>query len=92
MVANTVAETGSKVLRSIPQTVLFFIGGDTLLAFLNDEEVKELVPYKTSFAGTVLTQARISGKETAILSKSGGFGEPDLIPQILYRLENGLKM
>ena len=92
LVAKTVARTGSKVLRELPQTVLFFIGGDTLLAFLKDEEVKELIPYKTSFARTVLTQARINGKETAILSKSGGFGEPDLILQILNRIGSGLKL
>ena len=91
-IARTVAETGSGVLRNTPGTLLFFIGGDTLLAFLREEGVKELIPYNTSFPGTVLTQARIDGRNAAILSKSGGFGEPDLIPQILHRIESGLKM
>jgi len=91
-VALTVAETGSRTLRNMPDTLLFFIGGDTLLAFLKEEGIKELIPYTTDFAGTVLTQIKIEGKETAILSKSGGFGEPDLIPQIRYRIESGLKM
>lgn len=91
-VAGTIAETGSITLRNMPDTLLFFIGGDTLLAFLKKEGIKELIPYATDFAGTVLTQIRIEGKQTAILSKSGGFGEPDLIPQIRCRMENGLKM
>lgn len=91
-VAGTVAETGGRILRNMPDTLLFFIGGDTLLSFLKKEGIRELIPHATDFSGTVLTQIKIGGKETAILSKSGGFGEPDLIPQIQSRIESGLKL
>ena len=91
-VAAAVAETGSKVLRSVPDTVLFFIGGDTLLAFLKEEGAKQIIPHTTGFPGTVLTTIRVDEKEVPILSKSGGFGETDLILRIYDRIRCGLEL
>lgn len=53
-------------------------GGDTLLALMKQVNVSELIPVGELAAGVVLTQFIYNGKTYNIISKSGGFGEPDL--------------
>ena len=57
-------------------------GGDTLLALMGAVDVAELIPVCELDAGAVLTDFVYKGKTHHIISKSGGFGEPDLF----YRL------
>lgn len=85
-VASEMGKRASGVMRSIEDMILFIIGGDTILEFLRQNGVTGLVPYPTEFAGTVLGCIEIDGKERYILSKSGGFGEPDLIEEVFERM------
>lgn len=55
------------------------IGGDTLLAFMDAIDCHELVPICELQAGVVLSQITYRGKKYDIISKSGGFGEEDLL-------------
>lgn len=57
-------------------------GGDTLLALMRAVKVAELIPVCELDTGAVLTDFVYQGKTHHIISKSGGFGEPDLF----YRL------
>lgn len=57
-------------------------GGDTLLALMKQVGVSQLVPVGELAAGAVLTKFSYQGKEYNIISKSGGFGEPDLFIRI----------
>lgn len=57
-------------------------GGDTLLALMRAVRVAELIPVCELDTGAVLTDFVYKGKTHHIISKSGGFGEPDLF----YRL------
>lgn len=57
-------------------------GGDTLLALMKQVGVSELVPVGELAAGAVLTRFSYRGKTYNIISKSGGFGEPDLFIRI----------
>ncbi|EOS67502.1 four-carbon acid sugar kinase family protein [Oscillibacter sp. 1-3] len=57
-------------------------GGDTLLALMGAVDVAELIPVCELDTGAVLTDFVYQGKTHHIISKSGGFGEPDLF----YRL------
>ena len=91
-VASEMGKRASGVMRSISDMILFIIGGDTILEFLRQNEVTGLVPYPTEFPGTVLGCIDIDGKERYILSKSGGFGEPDLINQVFERMITAQKI
>ena len=53
-------------------------GGDTLLALMRTVGTAELTPVRELTTGAVLTNFVYRGKTYYIISKSGGFGEPDL--------------
>lgn len=57
---------------------LLCTGGDTLLALTRAVGVAELMPVCELDTGAVLTDFVYHGKTYHIISKSGGFGEPDL--------------
>lgn len=84
-VASEMAKRASGVMRSIDDMMIFIIGGDTMLEFLRQNGVTELIPHPTQFPGTVLGSMEIDGRERYFLSKSGGFGEPDLISEVFER-------
>ena len=85
-VASEMAKRASGVMRSIDGMMMFIIGGDTMLEFLRQNGVTALVPHPTPFPGTVLGSMQIDGRERYFLSKSGGFGEPDLIEKVFERM------
>lgn len=53
-------------------------GGDTLLAAMRTLGVSELTPLREAAPGAVMSCFSRSGKSYNVISKSGGFGEPDL--------------
>ena len=55
------------------------IGGDTLLAFMDSIGCHELTPVCELQPGVVLSRIAYGGREYEIISKSGGFGEEDLL-------------
>lgn len=57
-------------------------GGDTLLALMKQVGVSALVPVGELAPGAVLTRFRYRNKDYNIISKSGGFGAPDLFIKI----------
>ncbi len=64
-------------------------GGDTLLALMGAVKVAELIPVCELDAGAVLTDFVYQGKTHHIISKSGGFGEPDLFYRLALSLGAG---
>ena len=90
-VAAEMAKRASGVMRSVEDMMMFIIGGDTMLEFLRQNGVTQLVPHPTPFPGTVLGSIEIDGKERYMLSKSGGFGEPDLIEKVFERMISAQK-
>lgn len=61
---------------------LLCTGGDTLLALMRRVGVSELTPVCEAATGAVLTHFIYKGKTYHIISKSGGFGEPDLFCEL----------
>ena len=59
-------------------------GGDTLMAFMELAHLTEMVPICEYAPGVVLAQVCYKGRNCYLLSKSGGFGNP----QLLLELEN----
>lgn len=68
---------------------LLCTGGDTLLALTRAVGVAELTPVCELDAGAVLTEFLYNGKTYHIISKSGGFGEPDLFIRLARSLGAG---
>ena len=64
---------------------LMCVGGDTLLALMDAVGVHELVPMYEVELGVVLTSFEYGGKNYYIMTKSGGFGERELLVKLAGR-------
>ena len=54
-------------------------GGDTLLQCMHQIGVTELQPLGELASGVVLSRFVLDGSPRFVISKSGGFGPPDLL-------------
>ena len=70
---------GKAILDDEPDCALMFTGGDTLLGVMRSTGIRELTPVGDLFPGVVLTRMEYKGKMYSVVSKSGGFGGPDLL-------------
>lgn len=73
-----------KLLDSGAEGTILVTGGDTLLAFMKQIGQGTLVPVRELVQGVVLSRLDYGGKTFNLISKSGGFGQKDL----LIRLSN----
>lgn len=71
--------------RGLEATVLV-TGGDTLMAFMELAELTEMIPICEYTPGVVLTQVCYNGKKCFLLSKSGGFGNSELLLDLEKRI------
>ena len=51
----------------------------------------EITPIRELFTGTVLSTVQLDGKTQLLISKSGGFGDPDVILRLLDTLQTTTK-
>lgn len=78
-ISHAIAGAGKALMDEGLEARLMCVGGDTLLALMKAVGVYELVPLCEIALGVVLTSFDYSGKRYYIMTKSGGFGEPDLL-------------
>lgn len=78
-ITNNFAELTKQLLQAEPEMTLMITGGDTLIGFLNSVKCNELTPICEMEPGTVLSKFIAEGKEFYVISKSGGFGNKELI-------------
>lgn len=71
--------------RGMDATVLV-TGGDTLMAFMELAHLTEMVPICEYAPGVVLAQVCYKGRNCYLLSKSGGFGNPQLLLELEGRI------
>ena len=62
---------------------LLIVGGDTLLAFATAIDCHEYYPICELESGVVLFRVTYDGNDYEIISKSGGFGDEDLLVKIV---------
>lgn len=62
-------------------------GGDTLMGFMNQANLQEIIPIREVAAGTVLSRVHMNGKSFAVFSKSGGFGGEKLLVELAHMLD-----
>ena len=77
-VSDSLAQLVRRLLDSGLKGTLLCTGGDTLLALMRELKVSELMPICEVATGVVLTNFFYQGQSYYIISKSGGFGTPDL--------------
>lgn len=64
------------------EATVMIIGGDTLAGFLTKMQCGEITVCGELERGTVLSRVEMDGKSQWIISKSGGFGERDLLMRV----------
>ncbi len=88
-IAGNLGELIRRLLDQGLRSTLMCTGGDTLLAVMRSLGVLELTPFEELAPGVVLTSFMYKGREHEIISKSGGFGDPDLLCMLAER-KNGM--
>ena len=78
-----------QLLDSGLKATLMCTGGDTLLALMQTVKVTALTPVCELATGVVLTEFVYQGKSYDIISKSGGFGGPDLLCRLAHLVVAG---
>ncbi len=81
-ISRAVTAGGLSVIDAGLNARLMCVGGDTLLALMNAAGIHELVPLREVERGVVLTSFTYKGRTFYIMTKSGGFGEKDLLVKL----------
>ena len=68
---------------------LVTIGGDTLAGFMKKAGCRELTPVCELSNGVVCSELALDGRELQMVSKSGGFGEKNVLIDIKSKLITG---
>ncbi|MBR1485689.1 MAG: four-carbon acid sugar kinase family protein [Synergistaceae bacterium] len=81
-VSHAITSAAKALLDNGLEARLMCVGGDTLLALMQYVGIQELVPICEIEKGVVLTSFAYKNKNYNIMTKSGGFGEKDLLVKI----------
>ncbi len=85
-ISDNLAALVKRMLDSGLNATLLCTGGDTLMALMQAVDVSELMPICEMATGVVLTEFIYKGKTYHIISKSGGFGDPDLLIKLAEKI------
>ncbi len=88
-ISNQLGHLVQQMLDGGLDATILCTGGDTLLALTRAVGVAELLPVCELDTGAVLTDFVYQGKTYHIISKSGGFGEPDLFCRLARSIGAG---
>jgi len=77
-----------KLLEKEISHTLMITGGDTLLGFMRMVGITELKPIDELMPGCVLSEFEYHGKQHNMISKSGGFGNEELLKELMGLLRN----
>lgn len=69
------------VEQDLNMTILM-TGGDTLMGFMKEIGVNEICPVAEVGQGTVLSRLYWKGRVLQVISKSGGYGEPEVFVKV----------
>lgn len=86
-VSRCLGELAGRLARHPALGTLFVTGGDTLLQVVSAMGIRELEPICELDTGVVLSRFDVQDSPKYIISKSGGFGDPQLLVRLVERLE-----
>ena len=81
-ISRAVGGAGRALIDEGLDARLMCVGGDTLLALMNAVGVHELEPICEAGLGVVLTSFNYRGRDYYIMTKSGAFGEAELLVKL----------
>jgi len=85
-ISNTLGFILKKYIEAGIETTIMITGGDTLLGFMKQVNAIELTPMYEIAPGTVVSKLVVDHKVYDIVSKSGGFGEENLLVTLADKL------
>ncbi len=83
-ISFTLAQITKRILDDGFCGTLMVTGGDTVLGLLCQLHVHTLVPVCEIAPGTILSQFTYQGKSHQLLTKSGGFGDKNLLFKLMH--------
>ena len=89
VVASRLASTAADVVRSRNFEAVVVTGGDTALALLREMKVSVVEVLRNFVPGIPISRISFAGKQIFLLTKAGGFGDPDLFVRIATELLRG---
>jgi len=81
-IAEGMGYIGSVLLKESNDKTMMIIGGDTLNGLIRELKVKSLTPREELMPGLVLNTFETNGSVCCLISKSGGFGNRELITEL----------
>lgn len=87
-IAGGVGQLVGTLFASPAVGTLLLTGGDTLLQCMNSVGVHELEPICEMERGVVLARFSCGGTTRYVITKSGGFGQADLLTELAERIKN----
>lgn len=85
-IADAIGRIATQLIQWHCDGVYMFTGGDTLRSFLTCIDGHEIGLMQEIAPGVVLSQIQTAYGTLKVISKSGGFGKPDLLVTILHQL------
>jgi uncharacterized protein YgbK (DUF1537 family) len=85
-ISNTLGYILKMLLEAGIEATIMITGGDTLLGFMKQINAIELTPLYEIAPGTVVSKLMIDDTAYDIISKSGGFGEENLLVSLAEKL------
>lgn len=90
-IATTLGYLVKELVEGGVESTMLITGGDSLFGFMNQIQVYEMTPICEMAPGTVLSQFEIKGRTYEVISKSGGFGEEELLSELAEKIMKGNK-
>lgn len=85
-IASNIGRIVKMLFESGLESTVMLTGGDTLMGFMNHMNATEITPLYEMAPGTVFSQLTIEDKNIEILTKSGGFGDEQLLVSLAENL------
>lgn len=89
-IADALGVALKMLLQMGMNATVMIIGGDTLNGFFRQIHAREIVICREMGPGTVLSFIRLKDERQWIISKSGGFGRPELLVDIEKKVKGGI--
>ena len=78
-IAETLAGLAGEIIARCPERILLLTGGDVLFHTMTRMGITALAPLAEVSPGVILTEFTVRGKRQYVLTKSGGFGDEQLL-------------
>ena len=87
-VGNMLGKFTRQLIKENADSNLFVIGGDTAVSLIYQLDMPNLIPVKQIREGVVLSQIEKADFKINLITKSGGFGDKNVIVETIQKLGN----